>query len=105
MSASRPPSALSSLSPETKPRTRAQKATTTMATAIGRTTRKRASTTTTTKKAAGKATKAKPTTSNKSKAAALDRPSWKDMIKECIADNKDDARVGVSRITIKKVSC
>ncbi|KAF8803564.1 hypothetical protein BYT27DRAFT_7195408 [Phlegmacium glaucopus] len=30
------------------------------------------------------------------------RPSWKDIIKECIAVNKEDARQGVSRNTIKR---
>jgi len=30
------------------------------------------------------------------------RPSWKDIIKECIAVNKGDARQGVSRNTIKR---
>ncbi|KAI5123322.1 hypothetical protein M0805_009343 [Coniferiporia weirii] len=29
-------------------------------------------------------------------------PAWKDIIKECIADNTSDARSGVSRSTIKK---
>ncbi|KAF8061526.1 hypothetical protein FPV67DRAFT_283769 [Lyophyllum atratum] len=41
-----------------------------------------------------KSTKAKPATSS--------HPSWKDIVAECIADNKEDARQGVSRSTIKK---
>lgn len=36
------------------------------------------------------------------KANAAGHPSWKDMIKECIAGHPDDARSGVSRATIKK---
>jgi len=45
------------------------------------------------------ASKAKP----KAKATTiLSRPSWKDIIKECIAANTEDIRRGVSRNTIKK---
>lgn len=56
-----------------------------------------------------KTTKAKTATKKVSGAAVSKpvsngRPSWKDIIKECIVANKDDARVGVSRTTIKKVS-
>ena len=63
--------------------------------------------TTTTKKPA--ATKPKAAATKKSAvpkaaaAAAATRPSWKDIIKECIVANKEDVRQGVSRATIKKV--
>ncbi|KAI0060817.1 hypothetical protein BV25DRAFT_1827365 [Artomyces pyxidatus] len=36
------------------------------------------------------------------KAAPAEHPSWKDIVKECIADNLSDARSGVSRTTLKK---
>ncbi|KAG6821174.1 hypothetical protein H0H93_005394 [Arthromyces matolae] len=50
------------------------------------------------KSAAPKAAK-----SVKSKAAtSLSHPSWKDIVRECIVANKEDARQGVSRATIKK---
>ncbi|KAJ3515146.1 hypothetical protein NMY22_g14525 [Coprinellus aureogranulatus] len=58
---------------------------------------------TTTKKAPAKATKAK--AAPKAKAAASKqsaRPSWKDIIKECIVSHKEEVRQGVSRATIKK---
>ncbi|KAJ4480577.1 hypothetical protein C8J55DRAFT_513214 [Lentinula edodes] len=53
----------------------------------------------------------KATTSNKPKVAATKskaisnsapKPSWKEIIKECILLHKDEARQGVSRTTIKK---
>ncbi|KAG6896731.1 hypothetical protein C0992_006448 [Termitomyces sp. T32_za158] len=54
------------------------------------------------------APKAKTTTKTaakvtKSKAApSTSHPSWKDIVRECITNNKEDARQGVSRATIKK---
>ena len=100
MSASRPVSALSALSSssvEDMPRTRAKTA------PKKPTTRKRMTTATTIKKTVSRTatTKAKAATKKISKPAS--RPTWKDIIRECIADNKDDSRVGVSRATIKKV--
>ncbi|KAF8163007.1 hypothetical protein B0H34DRAFT_303731 [Crassisporium funariophilum] len=56
-------------------------------------------------KSGGKpASKAKVVAKPKSavKGVAAVRPSWKDIIKECIAENKEDVRQGVSRNTIKK---
>lgn len=98
---SKPMSTSSVLAPslESKPKSRAKstrKATTTRTVAT-----KKAATT----KAASKAkpTAKKASGAAASKAAASGRPSWKDIIKECIALNKEDARVGVSRATIKKV--
>lgn len=108
MSASRPASvmsALSALSEMEKPRTRAKAAPKKTPTTM--TTRNRA---TTTRKAASKApatTKAKAKSVSKksrdAKAAAPNRPTWKEIIRECISDNKDDARLGVSRFMIKRV--
>ncbi|KAF9451208.1 hypothetical protein P691DRAFT_787585 [Macrolepiota fuliginosa MF-IS2] len=57
---------------------------------------------TTKKPAAGTKTKAPGTSKAKAAAAAVGRPSWKEIIKECIVDHKDEARQGVSRSTIKK---
>ena len=61
---------------------------------------------TTTKKPAAakpKAAATKKSAAPKAAAAAATRPSWKDIIKECIVANKEDVRQGVSRATIKKV--
>jgi len=52
------------------------------------------------KKPKAAAAKPKPKPSQRANTAA--RPSWKDIIKECIAANKGDARQGVSRNTIKR---
>jgi len=52
----------------------------------------------TSKKQVSKAKSAKP----KVTTSVTTRPSWKDIIKECIAANKEDARQGVSRSTIKR---
>ncbi|KAL5533018.1 hypothetical protein ACEPAF_4794 [Sanghuangporus sanghuang] len=58
------------------------------------------------KKAAKKATtKASSTKAKKAVSAKVSNaahPSWKDIVKECIAENPGDARTGVSRSTIKK---
>jgi len=56
-----------------------------------------------TSKSASKKAAAKPRAAPKTKATKADgRPSWKDIIKECITANKGDARQGVSRNTIKR---
>lgn len=114
MSASRPVSALSALSDASvakeKPRTRAK-----AAPKIAPTTTRQKSTRSTTRKSPAKSvgTTAKPkkskVTSGSIKKATgskspSSRPTWKDLIRECITINKDDARVGVSRTMIKKVS-
>ncbi|KAF5391337.1 hypothetical protein D9757_002044 [Collybiopsis confluens] len=76
-------------------------------------TRKAPKATTAKKTAAAKksaATKPKPAAKGKAAAPAVAKPSWKDIIKvksrwllrNCIADHKDEARQGVSRSTIKK---
>jgi len=103
------------LSSEVESKSRARTAKKKAAPAVGvsrakRTTTGKAKTSITGKATTTKAkprTKAKPATKKvaASKAAASGRPSWKDIIKECIVTNKEDARVGVSRTTIKKVSC
>ncbi|EEB94665.1 hypothetical protein MPER_06485, partial [Moniliophthora perniciosa FA553] len=50
-----------------------------------------------------KATTTKSTTTKASKSKTpAGHPSWKDIVKECIAANKEDSRIGVSRSTIKK---
>ncbi|THU99330.1 hypothetical protein K435DRAFT_659269 [Dendrothele bispora CBS 962.96] len=53
-------------------------------------------------KSATKATATKPKGKTVTSKAESGRPSWKDIIKECIALNREDARTGVSRSTIKK---
>ncbi|THH09239.1 hypothetical protein EW146_g8733 [Bondarzewia mesenterica] len=55
------------------------------------------------KKSKSKVTAKKPIMKKKAdKAASPEHPSWKDIIKECIADHHEDARSGASRSTIKK---
>ncbi|KAF5324855.1 hypothetical protein D9611_004278 [Ephemerocybe angulata] len=62
-----------------------------------------AASTTKATKAAAKPAAAKPAKKAAApKAAAAAHPPWADMIKECIADHKEEARVGVSRPQIKK---
>jgi len=53
-------------------------------------------------KAAAAKTKASPKAKATQANTTTVRPSWKDIIKECIAANKVDARQGVSRNTIKR---
>jgi len=109
MSASRPVSALSALSASSseveKPRTRAQTAPKKPNTRKRTTAAAAAAKKPVTRTASRKGSKAKTTTTKKKTTTkvALSRPTWKDMIRECIVENKDDARVGVSRTTIKKV--
>ncbi|KAF9036763.1 hypothetical protein BJ165DRAFT_604991 [Panaeolus papilionaceus] len=86
--------------PAAKPAsTKTSRSTTKKATA---TTKKPASATKPKAAAAPKPKKATTTKAAPAAANASGRPSWKDIIKECIAINKEDARTGVSRSTIKK---
>ncbi len=105
----KPISTSTALSSEVESRSRARTAKTKKATAptVGASRAKRTATTRKAKTSiTGKTTMTKATKkAAASKAAASGRPSWKDIIRECIIANKEDARVGVSRTTIKKVSC